>query len=358
MATMIYVVHTQAEAAAARQLDLHLHPYINRWRIRLDGSYKHGAGEQRLELDCQGINNADVIVLLVSARLFIECEESMQQAIARSKLGLAPVVPVLLNHVSLRDGILDGMVTLPRSPTRRSLAAFPHKDEAWVNVVDGIREVVEDLPARRARLRQETEQTPDPNKVQLLFLAANPSEVARQQLTLEYGKVRSQFESLGLLRRFEIKDRWNFDAADLATELLRRLPQVIHISAHALPNGRILLQGVQKKPSPLTISELRQLLLDLPLRPKLLVLNSCYNGCEARTITDAVDAVIGFMESVSDAAAIRFAEILYMNLAQERSVQESFEQARSVVQGKTRVILEAKSGVEPAQLRLLVPKTA
>jgi hypothetical protein len=356
MPTSIYVVHTQGEAAAAESLDLFLRPQVRRGRISLDGSYKHSGGGYVPELVRHGIQGADIILLLVSARLLVECEEAIQLAMVRSKLGLTPVVPILLNHVILREGVLDGLVTLPRASTRRFMAEFRNQDEAWVNVSNGVLAVVDDLPARRERIRKNNERPDDATKVQMLFLAANPSDTGRLQLSHEFMKVRGRLESLGLLSRFEIHDKWNVDLGDLAAALLRHRPQVLHISAHSQPNGSLLMQGLQTEPAPLTGQGLCQLLSSLPQRPKLLVLNSCFAGCEAATLVEAVDTVIGFLDPVTDKDAIAFADILYMNLAQQRSVQQAFDQARGAVRAKTRVILQAKLGVDPAQLHLTVPK--
>jgi len=238
MPTTIYVVHTEAETAAAKQLELFLHPQIQKGSLRLDGPFKHDTGE-REELTRVGINSADIIVLLVSARLFVECGEAVQLAMVRSRMRLAPVIPVLVSHALLNKGILDGLVTLPRNRMHSYIVEFRSQDEAWVNVAQGILAVVDDLPVRRERFRREREQQVDPSKVQMLFLAANPSDTSRLQLNLEFCRVKGRIESLGLDSRFQITDKWNVEPADLATALLFHRPQVVHISAHGKKESMI-----------------------------------------------------------------------------------------------------------------------
>lgn len=361
MPTTIYVVHTEAETAAAKQLELFLHPQIQKGSLRLDGPFKHDTGE-REELTRVGINSADIIVLLVSARLFVECGEAVQLAMVRSRMRLAPVIPVLVSHALLNKGILDGLVTLPRNRMHSYIVEFRSQDEAWVNVAQGILAVVDDLPVRRERFRREREQQVDPSKVQMLFLAANPSDTSRLQLNLEFCRVKGRIESLGLDSRFQITDKWNVEPADLATALLFHRPQVVHISAHGKKEngqdmpGSIMLAGLQIEPTHVTGQGLRQLFQSLPQRPNLLVLNSCFTGCEAATIGGVVDVIIGFLDPVKDKESIQFAEILYANLAKGGTVQEAFDQARGVVRTETRPVLHARPGVDPTKLRILPPK--
>jgi hypothetical protein len=68
---------------------------------------------------------------------------------------------------------------------------------------------------------------------------------------------------------------------------------------------------------------------------KLVVLNTCLSEVQAKEISQEIDFVIGMSDFIIDNTAIVFARRLYQSLASDKSIQDSFKQA------KTQVLLEA-----------------
>lgn len=98
------------------------------------------------------INRADLIVLLISADFFASerCYQiEMQQALARYEAGAARILGVILRPVDTsywNRPPLDKTNLLP--PGGRAISQWPDTDEALVEVVKGIRKVVEELAQR------------------------------------------------------------------------------------------------------------------------------------------------------------------------------------------------------------------
>ncbi|SRR6266487_953665 len=92
------------------------------------------------------LNEADVILLLVS-RSFIASKycwsKEVQMALKRHEDGNARVIPIILRHVSWQDTPLGKLQALPAGG--KPVTKWNDQDEAFENVVRGIRKVVEDL---------------------------------------------------------------------------------------------------------------------------------------------------------------------------------------------------------------------
>lgn len=96
----------------------------------------------RNEID-QHLERADLVVLLVSkyylASLYAYDYE-MHRALERSEAGLAVVVPVILRRCDWQYSPLAALEVLPGKGL--PVSAWPDQDEAWLNVVQGLRRLV------------------------------------------------------------------------------------------------------------------------------------------------------------------------------------------------------------------------
>jgi hypothetical protein len=97
--------------------------------------------------------SADVVLLLLSAD-FMASEYSygveLQKAMDMHRAGQARVIPVLVRAVDLAHAPLSELRALPSDG--RPVTSWSNQDEAWTDVVHGIRQVVEDIrDSRRTR---------------------------------------------------------------------------------------------------------------------------------------------------------------------------------------------------------------
>src|SRR6266699_4226624 len=94
------------------------------------------------------LNTSQIILLLVSAD-FIDSEycysKEMQRAIERHGRGEARVIPIILRHVHWQETPLGKLQALPTDANPILGNSWHDLDEAFYNVVDGVRKAIKDL---------------------------------------------------------------------------------------------------------------------------------------------------------------------------------------------------------------------
>jgi hypothetical protein len=91
----------------------------------------------------RNLENAEVILLLVSPD-FLDSSycyrHEMLQALERHRSGSAIVVPILVRPCDWEHSPLASLQALPSG--KRPVSLWPNKDQAWLNVVQGLRKLV------------------------------------------------------------------------------------------------------------------------------------------------------------------------------------------------------------------------
>ena len=103
------------------------------------------AGEERKQVRSKNLSEADIILLLISSNFLAsdECCEEMEEALKRHEIEDTSVIPILLRPVHWQDGIFSHLQALPMNG--KPVALWPIVDEAFVNIVQSIKKVVDDL---------------------------------------------------------------------------------------------------------------------------------------------------------------------------------------------------------------------
>ena len=94
------------------------------------------------------LEQADVILFLVSPHFTASdfCWQlEMQRALERHREGTARAVPVIVRHSDWRSTRLGGLTALPKDG--RPVKAWPDPDEAWLDVVAGLKRIIRELQA-------------------------------------------------------------------------------------------------------------------------------------------------------------------------------------------------------------------
>jgi hypothetical protein len=106
---------------------------------------------QELEKEINtNLEQADIILLLISANFLASdyCYEiEMKRALERHESGEACVIPIIISSVELRGTPFEGLKFLPEDG--RPVQNWRPRDEAWTNVSQGIRKVIETIKVRR-----------------------------------------------------------------------------------------------------------------------------------------------------------------------------------------------------------------
>lgn len=94
------------------------------------------------------LEEAQVILLLISADFLASdyaYDQEVRRAIAKHDAGEARVLPIILRPVNFEDSPLERMQVLPSDG--QPITHWSSQDEAWLNVVDGIRGAIARLQA-------------------------------------------------------------------------------------------------------------------------------------------------------------------------------------------------------------------
>ncbi|MCG8425137.1 MAG: hypothetical protein MJE77_45235 [Proteobacteria bacterium] len=96
---------------------------------------------------------------------------------------------------------------------------------------------------------------------------------------------------------------------------------------------------------------------------RLIVLNACYSQALAERLREQIDCIIGMDNTVTDDAAITFAETFYGGLFDDDTFQTAFDDSRDAITAEgssERNIpqMTIKSGLSATHMLLFDPRTA
>lgn len=172
-----------------------------------------------------------------------------------------------------------------------------------------------------------------PEKIKILFLAANPTDISRIRIDEELREIDERI-SLGSHRdRFELISHFAVRPRDLTRALLKHQPHILHFSGHGTTSAGIVLEDNDGKTKVVAAAHIAELLSIIQDNLRVVVLNSCYSSLQASGIAETIDCVIGMNDKVGDRSAIIFSASFYESLAFGRSINEAFK--LGVVQLKT-----------------------
>lgn len=139
--TQLYVSTCEADAALRERLEVHLATLLQQGELRGWHAGLLPAGATRDEELERRLQEAQVILLLLSADyLASPCYAEAQRALERHQRGEAWTIPVLLRPVDLHGTPFAQLQALPSDA--RPVALWRDRDAAWVNVVQGIRQAI------------------------------------------------------------------------------------------------------------------------------------------------------------------------------------------------------------------------
>ena len=144
MAKKVFISYSHRDETFKDELDVHLSALkrsglVDVWHDRRIDAGTDWDDSIRAELEA-----ADIILLLVSAS-FLASEYVWQveigRAMERHRAREARVVPVFIRACDMKGMPFEGIQGLPRDA--RPVAAFADRDEAYLQIVKGLRAVLE-----------------------------------------------------------------------------------------------------------------------------------------------------------------------------------------------------------------------
>jgi len=141
----VFCCYARKDQPLLNQLRAHLMPLQRQGLIKIWADTDIGAGaEWEKEIE-KRLNRAQIILLLISPD-FMASEycysKEMQRAMERHKKEEARVIPIILRPTDWQ-GVLGHLQALPTEG--RPITSWSNTDEAFINVIDGIRLVIKQL---------------------------------------------------------------------------------------------------------------------------------------------------------------------------------------------------------------------
>lgn len=198
-------------------------------------------------------------------------------------------------------------------------------------------------------------------RCKVLFLAANPLDCEQLDLAEEARDIEQRIRQAKHRDVIDFLPKFAARRADLQYHLLNDQPHVLHISGHGSKQDEIELKGDDGNASPVSKAGLRAMLKAVKDNIRLVVLNACYTGRTADSITEVIDCAIGMKRGIGDEAARVFAASFYLAIGFGRSVQNAFDQAVASLQvmgiseDKTPV-LSCRDGIDANKVFLVEPE--
>ena len=154
-ALSVFISYAHDDKRLRDQLEKHLIALQNSNVIKLWHDGEIIPGQEWEEVIIEQLNNADIILLLISANFlaskYIDRVE-LQRAMARHEEGQARVIPILLKTTHLSRTAFATLQALPVNAQKRPKAVteWNNREAAFANIAAGIEQAAEDLLAQRA----------------------------------------------------------------------------------------------------------------------------------------------------------------------------------------------------------------
>jgi hypothetical protein len=162
----IFFCYAHEDKALLKKLQSHLRPLEREGLIQMWFDRDIHAGDEWEQKIDQHLNTADIILLLISPD-FMDSEYcygiEMKKAIERHERGEARVIPIILRSVYWQIASLGKLQALPTDAKPVMSSHWHNLDEAFYDVAEGARKVVEQLTGHSSDISSEAAiQTPKP----------------------------------------------------------------------------------------------------------------------------------------------------------------------------------------------------
>jgi hypothetical protein len=199
-----------------------------------------------------------------------------------------------------------------------------------------------------------------PEKIKVLFLAADPLDGQRLRLDREVRDISERLRMAEYRDSVELESRWAVRPSDLFQALNEVKPRVVHFSGHGSDAAELVLEDELGNPKPVTKEAMAGFIEVGSDHVRVVIFNACYTRDQAEAAAQHVDVAIGMNAPIGDEAARKFAEQFYSAVGFGASVERAFEQGRKrlmlegIPEEKTPELF-AREGVDPDEVVLVRP---
>lgn len=168
----------------------------------------------------------------------------------------------------------------------------------------------------------------------VLLLSANVDQASPLAVETEHNRITKVRNGSKHQSTVHIEALPDLDFPEFAKSLRMHAPTLVHFCGHGASNGALLMRDENGKPFLMQPDGLSSLLLLQKATIRLVVLNACYSMALADLLAAEIDCVIGMTDSVSDEAAVLFAQIFYAALFDGISVGVAFATGSAAIQAR------------------------
>jgi hypothetical protein len=153
MPVKLFISYAHRDEDMRKELDDHLSLLQRQGHIESWHDRAIEAGQQWADEIAEALNEAQVILLLVSARFlasdYIQQKE-ITRALERHAAGEAVVIPIILSACDWQTASFSKLQALPKDA--KPIKSWNDRDEAWTDVASKLRRVIERLSAQPPKL--------------------------------------------------------------------------------------------------------------------------------------------------------------------------------------------------------------
>lgn len=170
-----------------------------------------------------------------------------------------------------------------------------------------------------------------PEKITILFLAANPLDQQQLRLDEEVRLIAEMIRKSEHRESLDLRSCWAVRAADLLQAINEHKPTIVHFSGHGSPSDEIVFQDDAGRTQTVSIDAIVQMMKACSGTIRFVFFNTCYSQRQAQAVIDHVDAAIGMNDAIEDEAARLFASQFYSSIGFALSVGRAVEQAKAAL---------------------------
>lgn len=168
-----------------------------------------------------------------------------------------------------------------------------------------------------------------PEKITVLFLAANPKNTDSLRLDEEAREIQARIRKAQYRDTISFESRWAVRTNDIIEAINEVNPDVIHFSGHGNEQGDLFFENTDGNFKMVTKEAMAMTINTVSDKVRFMFFNACFSAEQAEIIVKYIEAAIGMTDSIGDSAAITFAAQFYSSIGYGRSIQTAFDQARS-----------------------------
>jgi hypothetical protein len=216
------------------------------------------------------------------------------------------------------------------------------------------------LHAEMKRNRFSIDLTKLPEKIKVIFFAANPIDQTQLRLDEEIRAIEGKIRASEHRDSVDLVSKWAVRPDDLLQALNQHDPHIVHFSGHGSDAEEIVFQDNEGATKLVTKNAIVQLFNAMAGNVRVIVFNTCFSAAQAVAVTQYIDVAIGMNDSIGDEAARVFAAQFYSAIGFGRSIGEAFDQAKvalmleNIAEDKTPVLF-VREGIDPYDIVIVRP---